>query len=445
MKYAIYGIMFIAMFALIVMPSILAESNVTGSEENTTVNIVCTDSDGGRNYYVKGSAIGKSFITGEVYTASDKCNGNMLEEAFCEGIYANYIVDIPCPNGCTDGACISNAETNISESNISTDVSESNISTEIEEENGTSIILPSNVTIFDKYDPNLNNSLEGSAKGEKWLKTQIWFTFNQEKKSEMELQLARLMLIKAKIAAENNNSKAMEKALEAHQRIITKIESRTEKLDEGSKKQEGIKSYVNKVVGLEKAIAVHESRLENLQLIIEQSNLSETQIEKINEKINQSQQTIEHLQEVEAKKKEELKIKLRAVSNMSEEQIKEEIAKIENEKGFTEMNKLIAEENIKKAEKLVEYLKESKTQYGLEPYTEEELKLLNQYISSAEEKIALAKTYYNQEKYGLAISTISHLKGAGQYGERYIEKVKTHKEEGKEKTSTSIETSTEEN
>lgn len=86
----------------------------------------CTDSDGGKNYYMKGLGTGidpignkvsfydTCFLREEGSTAGDsvsECSGKncVLEEKFCDvgknGLILNN-EDYNCPNGCKDGACI---------------------------------------------------------------------------------------------------------------------------------------------------------------------------------------------------------------------------------------------------------------------------------------------------------------------------------------------------
>jgi subtilisin family serine protease len=65
----------------------------------------CTDSDGGKNYYVKGYCIGANGIRWD-----DHCDPNIatnLVECYCNGINANFI-STPCPYGCSNGACTCN-------------------------------------------------------------------------------------------------------------------------------------------------------------------------------------------------------------------------------------------------------------------------------------------------------------------------------------------------
>ncbi|MBI2128815.1 hypothetical protein HYU07_01115 [Candidatus Woesearchaeota archaeon] len=70
---------------------------------------ICTDSDGGKNYYTFGNATGVDY-TGGVNTINDGCiigglNDGWLREAVCEGNVATWS-DYNCSNGCSNGACI---------------------------------------------------------------------------------------------------------------------------------------------------------------------------------------------------------------------------------------------------------------------------------------------------------------------------------------------------
>src|SRR3989344_6355452 len=100
---------------------------VCADENQTNTTTTCTDSDGGINYYVKGTLTiqGKEgyltdacqIKTGNAsYTSTDSCFGNdcYLEEAYCYSSsksYRTYPADYyNCPNGCKDGACLSTAQ-----------------------------------------------------------------------------------------------------------------------------------------------------------------------------------------------------------------------------------------------------------------------------------------------------------------------------------------------
>jgi len=61
----------------------------------------CTDSDGGRDYYVKG----RTQVVGGLATEDDFCTGSVLTELYCVGNAMNP-ERVTCPSGCSNGACI---------------------------------------------------------------------------------------------------------------------------------------------------------------------------------------------------------------------------------------------------------------------------------------------------------------------------------------------------
>jgi len=63
---------------------------------------VCTDSDSGQDYFVKGT------ITSGDLTIDDLCQGDELTEFYCDPDFDEIIdYQYDCPNGCDNGACIS--------------------------------------------------------------------------------------------------------------------------------------------------------------------------------------------------------------------------------------------------------------------------------------------------------------------------------------------------
>ncbi len=74
------------------------------------LNATCTDSDGGKDYYERGTAIGLYFSNNSTITLEDECftfggNSNWLLEAYCDGIYA-YTIDYQCDYECVNGKCV---------------------------------------------------------------------------------------------------------------------------------------------------------------------------------------------------------------------------------------------------------------------------------------------------------------------------------------------------
>jgi hypothetical protein len=74
------------------------------NEENTSKS--CTDSDGGKNYYTKGTLVVKE--NGATTTIVDVCSadGITLHEWYCGVDNSEEVQQYTCPNGCKDGACI---------------------------------------------------------------------------------------------------------------------------------------------------------------------------------------------------------------------------------------------------------------------------------------------------------------------------------------------------
>ena len=71
-----------------------------------TTNATCVDSDGGLNYYVKGTT-NAAYPGGGGEVLGDYCNGGVLYESYCgevepEALYTQY----NCLNGCSNGACL---------------------------------------------------------------------------------------------------------------------------------------------------------------------------------------------------------------------------------------------------------------------------------------------------------------------------------------------------
>lgn len=215
------------------------------------------------------------------------------------------------------------------------------------------VISPADQTAIDEVNDELNESVSGLKIG--WLKLDIWLTFNQEKKAEKELKLARLELIRAKIAAKNNDSEAMENAIQAHNRILERVKERINAID-GKATKEGIKDSAAKLVGLERAIEVHEARIAKLREILVSENLTDVQIEKIQNRIEQAENNTAHLKEVEQAKKDKLKTRLMAVANMTKEQADAEVDEIENAQNLSAVKKLVAETKSIRSEKAAEVI-----------------------------------------------------------------------------------------
>jgi len=153
-----------------------------------------------------------------------------------------------------------------------------------------------------------------------WKQLGLWFTFNQEKKARIELEIARLRLIQAKIAAKNNDTEALEKALEAHERIMNRVQERLKAIEYVTNKN--VSAPVARLVALETAIAVHERRIEFLNNLLATANLTQAQRERIETRLSHVENVTAKLIELSEEKKDRLVTRIMATTNMTEEQAK---------------------------------------------------------------------------------------------------------------------------
>ena len=155
-------------------------------------------------------------------------------------------------------------------------------------DNSSSVGSSSNVS---DAEANLNENESVGAFGMAWRQVGIWFTFNQEQKAQKELDLAKLQLIQAKIAAKNNNSDAMQKALDAHDSLIENVKAI----------MSNMQSKNESTRGLDRAIQVHEARLAKLNDALTNANISEDKKAKIEQRISQVENVTAHLRNVDAR------------------------------------------------------------------------------------------------------------------------------------------------
>jgi hypothetical protein len=98
--------MYLERYIFLAIILVLAAAIVLLLLSKTQLNIpifssgTCTDSDGGKNYVMKGNTCS----SGECLT--DYCSGNVLTEGYCDGGIP-FSLNFTCPDGyqCTDGAC----------------------------------------------------------------------------------------------------------------------------------------------------------------------------------------------------------------------------------------------------------------------------------------------------------------------------------------------------
>lgn len=195
----------------------------------------------------------------------------------------------------------------------------------------------------------LNESVSGMRIG--WERVKLAFTFGDDKKAMQEFKLAKLRLIQARIAAKNGNEKAMERALEAHERIMDRVKERVKAID-GVSDNRSARGAVVKLVGLERAIEVHEARISKLNEILASENLTEEQRARIEMQIGKAQNVTASLRALSVEKMEKLKTKLRAVANMTEEEADSAIEEAEDNQHLSEVRTLVSQKRAEHQERM---------------------------------------------------------------------------------------------
>lgn len=149
-----------------------------------------------------------------------------------------------------------------------------------------------------------------------WKNVGLWFTFNQERKMEKEMELAQLRLQQAEYATQNNKTKAVEKALDSYQKLMDRVNKRADALKDGS----NISLGALKLAAMDQAILVHQVRLDRLNSLLATANLTDEQRAKLEEKIAHAENVTAHLEEVQSSKEERIKTRLMAQGNLTEVQ-----------------------------------------------------------------------------------------------------------------------------
>lgn len=160
------------------------------------------------------------------------------------------------------------------------------------------------------------NVTEPSASSFFWKNLGLFFTFNQEKKMNKELELAQMRLQQAEAASQKNNSAKAEKALDEYNRLMDSASKRAEMLNSGS----NINGSTLRVAAMEQAILVHEDRIAKIQARLNNENLTDDQRAKIQERLDKAENVTAHLQDVQTAKEEKIKTRMMAELNMTSEQ-----------------------------------------------------------------------------------------------------------------------------
>jgi hypothetical protein len=263
-----------------------------------------------------------------------------------------------------------------------------------------------------------------------WEKVGLLFTFNQEKKAQKELALAEKRLLEVKKMAEKGNLKAMEKAQEKHDALVESAQARLEKLQEDSKEAQ-IRETATKVIGLEVALKAHENRIEVLKDILAEKNLSDEARTAIDAAVAKMENKTSAMAQKIEERKDNIKIRLRAVTEKTETEVESEVASIENSSGLIAAEKAIAEKRVAKTEDALAKLKERVSE---EKFKAVNVSIIETRIAEAEQRVADAKVLIEQGKYADAIAVLKPVSNFGRNLSFVVKKInqariENHKEE----------------
>lgn len=175
------------------------------------------------------------------------------------------------------------------------------------------------------------------------------FTFNEQKKVEKRFNYANERLLEAKETAEKGSSEGTEKALNAHNKIMEKIGKSVNKSEEGESAEE-INNSLDRAVGLQRAIEVHEYKTEVLQEKLSE-NISEEKREAIERALNNTKKSTQVLKRNLERKTQNTATRFRAVSEMNESRAEKAMEQVEKRKGLQQAKRSIATDKVQRTQK----------------------------------------------------------------------------------------------
>jgi len=242
-----------------------------------------------------------------------------------------------------------------------------------------------------------------------WERLNIAFTFNQERKAQKELALAQRKLLEIRKMAEKGNVQAMERAQLRHDALVESAQARLAAIQDDTT-EANAKLAAKKLIRMKIALKAHENRIEILQDVLSEKNLSDEARTAIESAIERMQNRTERMNEALKAKEDRIKTRLRALTEKNESEIEEAFKEMENSEGYSSAIKKIAERRIENTEQAIARVKE---RLETEKASGLNLSEIEAHIAEAEENLAKAKALYEEGKYEEAIKTIKPVSNYG--------------------------------
>ena len=167
-----------------------------------------------------------------------------------------------------------------------------------------------------------------------------WLTLNPERRIDKELDLARLRLIQAKVAASNGDEFAMEKAIQAHEKAVQRVGERMEQVRVS---RAGAEEDFEREVGLERAIQVHSLRIERINELLENENLSDEQKERISQAMERTRTSVEVLKSVQERRMEQVQTRAMAEYGLSATEVEQKMNQIQERERIQELEEITSQ------------------------------------------------------------------------------------------------------
>ncbi len=221
-------------------------------------------------------------------------------------------------------------------------------------------------------------------------KINLLLTFDQAAKSRKGLEIARERLLEVRAMAIENKFQAMERAQAEHDDALTGVESSLKALERGNLSVE-----LEEEVEIEKRLIEHGEKVGKVEgeikVKIEVKGGISPEQRKLVDSILSSMENKTGKVEIEIEvKKEKTKVKIREKTGMDEDEMEEEVEKLEKIKGLADLKMERAAERIEDAR---EEIAEAKARLG---------NGTSRPLANAEEHLARAEAAFNEGKYGEA-------------------------------------------
>ncbi|VVB80340.1 Uncharacterised protein [uncultured archaeon] len=145
-----------------------------------------------------------------------------------------------------------------------------------------------------------------------WENFKLFFMRNETNRIQQELRLANWKLAEARRDARNKDFNGTDNALREHDALISQIRDEVQKLKDSNQ---------SLTPGLDQAISVHEERLARLNASLQNSNLTDDQRSKIEDRISKLENNTAHLDEVRAQVRERRSENLSEFENKTQNRI----------------------------------------------------------------------------------------------------------------------------